>query len=126
MRTLDLRKKFRELYKPSAKKVAVVNVPEFLFVMIDGKMEKGKSPGESPAFREGLCIQTMHIGPYKNEPATIERMEAFAAANGYALHGLHHEIYLSDPRRTAPERLKTVLRHPVKKKKNTGTTEDHR
>jgi hypothetical protein len=66
-------------------------------------------------FCEGLCIQTMHIGPYADEPATIERMNIFAAENGYALRGNHHEIYLGDPRRTAPEKLKTVLRHPVRR-----------
>ena len=60
----------------------------------------------------------MHTGPYDNEPATIDAMRAFAAEQGYApdLGGtrLHHEIYLSDPRKCAPEKLKTVVRHPVK------------
>jgi hypothetical protein len=64
-------------------------------------------------FEEGLAVQVMHIGPYSKEAPTIERMHAFAAAEGYELRGRHHEIYLGDPRRTAPERLKTVLRHPV-------------
>jgi hypothetical protein len=68
-------------------------------------------------FHEGLCIQIMHIGPYSEEPATIARMEAFARENGYRLCGVHHEIYLGDPRRTAPEKLKTVLRHPVDRDK---------
>ncbi len=54
MKKLDLRKKYKDLYIPSAKKVAVVDVPDFLFVMIDGRMEKGKSPGESPAFQEAM------------------------------------------------------------------------
>jgi len=62
---------------------------------------------------EGLAAQIMHVGPYSEEAATIERLHAFAAAEGYELRGRHHEIYLGDPRRTAPERLKTVLRHPV-------------
>ncbi|MEX1249011.1 MAG: GyrI-like domain-containing protein [Anaerolineales bacterium] len=66
-------------------------------------------------FGEGACMQVMHIGPYSEEPATIARMVAFAAENGYATHGKHHEIYLGDPRRTAPAKLKTVLRHPIKK-----------
>ncbi|MEZ4518149.1 MAG: GyrI-like domain-containing protein [Chloroflexota bacterium] len=65
-------------------------------------------------FHEGLAIQTMHLGPYATEPETVARMDAFAEAEGYALHGLHHELYLNDPLRTAPERLKTILRHPVK------------
>jgi hypothetical protein len=68
-------------------------------------------------FHEGLSMQIMHIGPYAEEAATIEKMHAFAAENGYTLRGKHHEIYLGDPRRTKPERLKTVLRHPVRKKR---------
>lgn len=68
---------------------------------------------------EGLCVQCMHRGPYDDEPATVRAMREFAAENGLAedfsdkRH--HHEIYLSDPRRTAPEKLKTVIRHPVRK-----------
>jgi hypothetical protein len=64
-------------------------------------------------FEEGLAAQIMHIGPYAEEAPTIERLHEWAAAQGYELRGRHHEIYLGDPRRTAPERLKTVLRHPV-------------
>lgn len=68
-------------------------------------------------FEEGLCVQVMHIGPYANEPATMERMQAFMAENELkdkvGPHGKHHEIYLSDPRRVAAEKMKTVLRHPV-------------
>lgn len=66
-------------------------------------------------FHEGLAVQVMHIGPYSDEPATLERMKAYAAANGYRLHLCHHEIYLGDPRRADPAKLKTVLRHPVEK-----------
>ena len=65
-------------------------------------------------FAEGLAAQIMHVGPYADEAPTIEGLHAFAAAQGYELRGRHHEIYLGDPRRTAPERLKTVIRHPVK------------
>jgi hypothetical protein len=64
-------------------------------------------------FEEGLAAQIMHLGPYSEEAPTIERLHAFVAAEGYELRDRHHEIYLGDPRRTAPERLKTVLRHPV-------------
>jgi len=68
---------------------------------------------------EGVCIQCMHIGPYDSEPATIEMMNRFAAENGYAADfgngRYHHEIYLSDPRRCDKSRMKTVIRHPVKK-----------
>jgi hypothetical protein len=65
-------------------------------------------------FDEGLAAQIMHIGPYAAEAPTIERLHAFVAEQGYELRGRHHEIYMGDPNRTAPERLKTVLRHPVR------------
>jgi hypothetical protein len=64
---------------------------------------------------EGTCVQALHVGPYEKEPETIVSMQSFAASRGLAFHGRHHEIYLSDPRRVAPERLKTILRVPVKK-----------
>jgi hypothetical protein len=68
------------------------------------------------SFEEGLCVQIMHIGPYSEEGPTIAKMDAYIKENGYEFRGEHHEIYLSDPGRTAPEKLKTVVRHPVKKK----------
>ncbi len=68
---------------------------------------------------EGLCVQIMHIGSYDDEPATIAKMDNYAVENGYAIDmgetRRHHEIYLSDPRKVAPEKLKTVIRHPVRK-----------
>lgn len=64
-------------------------------------------------FHEGLSAQVMHIGPYAAEAPTIERLHAFIAEQGFVPSGRHHEIYMSDPRRTAPERLRTVLRQPV-------------
>jgi hypothetical protein len=71
------------------------------------------------AFHEGLSVQAMHIGPYATEPATVDRMQSFMQANGFqdqvGLGGKHHEIYMGDPRRADPSKLKTVLRHPVKK-----------
>jgi hypothetical protein len=208
MQKLDLRKIFKHLYQPSAKKVEVLTVPPLQFAMVDGAIESGCAPGDSPAFQqalealygisytlkfaskrraedpidypvmalealwwveggefditnptnwrwtamivqpdhitaemfadalaqlrakkpapaldklrletfdEGLCMQIMHLGPYAEEPATIARMEAFARENGYALRGKHHEIYMGDPRRAAPEKLKTVLRHPLRR-----------
>lgn len=205
---LDLKKQYKHLYSPSAKKVEVVDVPDFLFLAIDGEIEAGLGPGDSESFqdamaamygvayglkfmsklrdedpvdftvmaleglwttksghfefgdtsdpwlyrlvmmqpdhideemfqtavakaaakqpnpsldelrlerwREGPSIQIMHIGPYSEEPATIEKMDEFARDNGYELHGRHHEIYLGDPRRAKPENLKTILRHPIK------------
>ncbi len=65
-------------------------------------------------YHEGLTVQVMHIGSYDQEGPTIASMHAFAAENGYELAGKHHEIYLSDPRRVAPEKLKTVLRQPIR------------
>ena len=213
MKILDLRKQYKQLYQPSAKKIEIVQIPRLQFAMIDGSIEKGSEPGNSPFFaeatqalygisytlkfmlkkrktnsfdypvmaleglwwvedgmfditvkdnwfytlmimqpdvitpkifeeareqvrkkrgestslsklsladfEEGLCVQTMHIGPYATEPATVERMRAFAHDNGYrdliGLGGKHHEIYLGDPRKADPAKLKTVLRHPVEK-----------
>ena len=213
MKTLDLKKEFKSLYQPSAKKVEIVQVPKLQFVMIDGAIEKGKEPGNSPAFaeatqalysisytlkfmlkkhktnpidysvmaleglwwvedgffditvkdnwfytlmimkpdvitqelfeeareqvrkkkgdlpalsklrlahfEEGLCVQTMHIGPYATEPATIDRMKEYMQENSLkdnvGPNGKHHEIYMSDPRKAAPNKMKTVLRHPVVK-----------
>jgi len=65
--------------------------------------------------REGLCAQILHRGPYAQERPTIERLHAFIHDMGLAFAGAHHEIYLSDPNRTAPEKLKTIVRQPVKK-----------
>lgn len=68
---------------------------------------------------EGLCVQCMHIGSYDDEPETVERMHQYMEENGYALdfskERMHHEIYLSDPRRCDPKKLKTVIRHPIRK-----------
>jgi hypothetical protein len=63
---------------------------------------------------EGDCVQMLHVGPYEKESETIALMEAFGEKQRLRFHGRHHEIYLSDPRRVPPERLKTILRHPVK------------
>ena len=80
---------------------------------------KGKGPLAGQArlerFDEGLCAQIMYIGAYDDEPPTIARMHAFIKENGYALTGRHHEIYMSDARRVAPEKNRTILRQPVKK-----------
>jgi len=63
---------------------------------------------------EGKCIQIMHIGPYSTEPETINKMKDFMKEKGLVENGVHHEIYLSDPRKTEPEKMKTILRQPVK------------
>lgn len=85
------------------------------------KKLKEKKPGPAcdklrfKSFNEGLSIQIMHVGPYSEEPATIQKMETFAQEEGLLFRGKHHEIYMGDPRRSKPEKLKTILRHPVEK-----------
>jgi hypothetical protein len=64
-------------------------------------------------FAEGRCAQVLHVGPYSAEGPTVAALHAFIAASGCALSGKHHEIYLGDPRRSAPEKLRTILRQPV-------------
>jgi hypothetical protein len=96
-------------------------VTQEMFEEAVAQVEKKKNPPALPRLRlemydEGLAVQIMHIGPYDAEGPTIARMHAFIAENGYEPAGKHHEIYLSDPRRTAPEKMKTVLRQPMKKK----------
>lgn len=207
MQTIDLRTQYKSLFTASAKTPALVDVPRLNFLRIDGAIEPGHAPGDSPlfdenmqalygaaftlkfmlkkravnpidypmmaleglwwvedgkfdiqvkdnwfytlqilqpevitpellaealaalrkkrgslaaferlrleVFEEGRCVQMVHIGPYSGEPQTVAKMEAFVSAQGLRLSGVHHEIYLSDPRRTDPARLKTLLRHPV-------------
>lgn len=206
MITLNLKKDYKALYLPSAKTVQVVTVPRFKFLMLDGEIEPGYGPSDSPCFaeaiqavysmaytlkftsklrkdnpidypvmaleglwwtdsgaydithpegwkytllimqpehitpemfgeardqvrkkkpsaaleilrlgefEEGRCIQIMHIGLFSDEMRTIRVMDEFAAKNGFAMHGKHHEIYMSDMRRVQPEKMKTVLRHPI-------------
>lgn len=83
------------------------------------KPELDTAPARLEKFTEGLCVQVLHIGPYDDEPATVAAMAEFVAKNGYvedmAGSRRHHEIYLSDPRKVAPEKLKTVIRHPIVK-----------
>ena len=107
--------------------ISMIRLPEFvteevLSWAIKEASEKKKtdfSDVEFFTYDEGLCIQCMHVGPYDDEPETIRKMNIFAEENGYApdfsSRCAHHEIYLSDPRRAKPERLKTVIRIPVKK-----------
>ncbi|GAA3538917.1 hypothetical protein AFL01nite_26980 [Aeromicrobium flavum] len=78
---------------------------------------KGGAPGlhdlRAETLDEGTCVQTLHVGPYEMEGPVIAALHDFAAAEGFDLTGKHHEIYLSDPRRVAPEKLRTILRQPV-------------
>ena len=64
-------------------------------------------------YAEGRCAQVLHVGPYSAEGPTVAALHAFIAEHGYVLVGKHHEIYLSDPRRSAPEKLRTIVRQPV-------------
>lgn len=205
MITIDLRKQFKHLYQPSAKKFTVVDVPPLNFLMIDGtgnpntsqdyrdalealyglsytlkfgvKLGKyGQKKYDYPVmsleglwwmddmlefsvarkddwkwtmmmmqpdiitpdqvelaradlitkknpvaaskirfkpYHEGLCAQIMYFGPYADEGPTIQRLHDFISESGHQLRGKHHEIYIGDPRRTAPEKLKTVIRQPM-------------
>ena len=107
--------------------ISVIRLPDFITEKdfawaVETATRKKKldcSSAEFLTIDEGLCVQIMHLGSYDNEPETVAIMDAFLKENGYVndFSGtrLHHEIYLSDPRRTAPEKLKTVIRHPIRK-----------
>jgi hypothetical protein len=203
MQKIDLRKEWKHLYKPSPKKVEIVDVPQMNFLMIDGRgdpntsqefqeavealfgvsytakfmvkkgeiavdysvmpleglwwmddmaefsierkhewkwtamimqpeyvsadllqtamaqVEKKKNPAalsklRFESYHEGEAAQILHIGPFAEEGPTIAKIHQFIEDNGYALSGKHHEIYLSDFRRAAPEKLKTIIRQPLK------------
>lgn len=107
--------------------ISVIRLPDFITEKdvewaVQTASQKKKmdcSPAEFLTVDEGLCVQIMHIGAYDDEPATVAVMDAFLRENGYAndlgRERLHHEIYLSDARKTAPEKRKTVIRHPIKR-----------
>lgn len=107
--------------------ISMIRLPDFIsradfdwaIAEATEKKKQDFSKVEFFTYDEGVCVQCMHIGPYDLEPATIDAMHEYIAREGYTLDitdkRLHHEIYLSDPRRCRPEKLKTVLRHPVKK-----------
>lgn len=84
---------------------------------VDKLTAKGKGDGadqvELRSINEGRCVQMLHVGPYDKEDETVQQMLAFARSQGLSFRGPHHEIYLSDPRRVAPEKLRTILRLPV-------------
>ena len=108
--------------------ISVIRLPDFVtkkdFDWAVEAAEKKKkldcSAAEFLTMEEGLCVQSMHIGPFDDEPATVAVMDAYLNENGYENDltdtRLHHEIYLSDARKTPPEKWKTVIRHPVKRK----------
>ena len=86
-----------------------------ILVLKEKKPSDALSKVRFERFEEGASAQIMHLGPYSEEGPTIEKLHSFVEAEGYVLRGKHHEIYLSDPRRCAPEKLKTIIRHPVSK-----------
>lgn len=106
--------------------ISVIRLPDFVTeddlvwarAEATAKKKRDFSAVEFLTVDEGECVQMLHRGPYDDEPATVAAMDAFIAEQGYVndfsetRH--HHEIYLSDPRRTAPEKLKTIVRHPVR------------
>ena len=107
--------------------ISLIRLPEFVTKEVldwaiaeaTEKKQQDFSPVEFFPWEEGLCVQCMHIGPYDEEPATVAAMEEYARAMGYeedfGESRFHHEIYLSDVRRCKPERLKTVIRQPIKR-----------
>ena len=107
--------------------ISVIRLPDFVTKAdfdwaVEAATKKKKldcSAAEFLTVNEGLCVQIMHTGPFDDEPATVAQMDAYLAENGYENDmtdtRLHHEIYLSDTRKVAPEKWKTVIRHPIRK-----------
>ena len=108
--------------------ISVIRLPEFVteeefrwaVKEAERKKKRDFSDAEFLTVKEGLCVQAMHLGPFDDEIRTIDMMHEYINENGYVPDmnekRLHHEIYLSDIRRTAPEKLRTVVRHPIRKK----------
>ena len=115
-KNFDMRKKDEWNWK------IMIMQPSFITkAMVGDAIGQARQKKDSPAidrvrfeqFHEGLCAQTMHIGPYSAEEGTITRVHEFIKENGYKFRDKHHEIYMSDPRKVAPEKMKTVVRHPI-------------
>ena len=110
--------------------ISVIRLPDFVteadfcWAVQEATVKKKQdfSKVEFLTVEEGLCVQCMHIGPYDDEPATVQLMHAYMEREGYELdisdERRHHEIYLSDARKTAPEKLRTVIRHPIRIRNN--------
>lgn len=109
--------------------ISVIRLPDFVseedfkWAVKEAEAKKNQdfSKVEFLTIQEGLCVQCMHVGPFDEEPATVALMDRYLQENGFendfSDERLHHEIYLSDARRVAPEKWKTVIRHPVKKRR---------
>ncbi len=114
-------------HKDRFKWISLIRLPDFVtqddfrwaVTEATHKKKTDFSKAEFIRYDEGLCVQCLHIGPYDEEPATVALMHRYMEEQGYVLditdQRLHHEIYLNDARRTAPEKLRTVIRHPIRK-----------
>lgn len=114
-------------HKETYRWISLIRLPDFVtradfdWAIAEATQKKKTdfSKVEFFTYHEGLCVQCMHIGPYDDEPATVALMDAFLRENGYETditdRRFHHEIYLSDARKVAPEKRRTVLRHPIRK-----------
>lgn len=114
--------------KASFNWISVIRLPDFItkkdfdwaVEMATKKKKLDCSSAEFLTIDEGLCVQIMHLGSYDDEPVTVALMDEYIRENGYendiTSSRLHHEIYLSDPRKSTPDKWKTVIRHPIKKK----------
>ena len=115
-------------HKESFNWISAIRLPDFVtkddfdwaVAEATSKKKQDFSKVEFMTLEEGLCVQCLHVGPYDDEPATVAMMHEYMENQGYALDitdkRLHHEIYLSDARKVAPEKLRTVIRHPIKLK----------
>ncbi len=114
-------------HKESFNWISVIRLPDFVTradfewaVAEATKKKQDFSKAEFMTLEEGICVQCLHVGSYDNEPATVAIMHEYMEKQGYTLDitdkRLHHEIYLSDARKVAPEKLRTVIRHPIKPK----------
>ncbi len=117
-------------HKENFEWISMIRLPEFVtkeefdWAVREAEQKKQSdfSGAEFFTYHEGTCVQCMHIGSYDKEPDTVRAMDAYLAENGYVTDitdsRFHHEIYLSDPRRAAEDKLRTVIRHPVRKNTN--------
>ena len=114
---------FRKLDPKEVRWKLLIRIPTFLTqkkvdAAVQSVIQKGKAPLANQirmeTLAEGRCVQVLHTGPYAEESPTLEKMYAFAQGAGVEVRGPHHEIYLSDPRKVAPEKVRTILRYPVK------------
>lgn len=124
----DSRKEIDYARKESFRFISVIRLPDFVtkedfnwaIQEATAKKKTDFSKVEWLSYQEGVCVQCMHIGAYDDEPATLAVMHDYMEHQGYALDitekRMHHEIYLSDARKVAPDRLKTVIRHPIKRR----------